>query len=171
MKKMKCIPHAILILIVATLPLAAAASNLPVPRGDVILTVTGKIQMADHGAVASFDMPMLEHLPRHVVRTINPWQANISAYEGVLLRDLLVALRSNGTVMRVHALDDYHEDIDVADAQSIDVILAYKRDGRYLPIRDKGPLFVVFPFSDDPSLMNAKRQDQSVWQVDRIEIK
>lgn len=59
----------------------------------------------------------------------------------------------------------------LADAMSYDVILAYKRDGEYLPVRDKGPFFVVFPFSDVPDLATETRFAQSVWQVHQITVK
>ena len=52
-----------------------------------------------------------------------------------------------------------------------DVILAYKRDGADLSVRDKGPYFVVFPFTDVPELANEGRFAQSVWQVNHITVK
>jgi hypothetical protein len=61
--------------------------------------------------------------------------------------------------------------MDVEDTQSIDVILAFRRNGKHMPVREKGPLFVVFPFSDQPSLRVQQRFAQSVWQVSRITVK
>jgi hypothetical protein len=95
----------------------------------------------------------------------------VATYEGVLLRDLLKTVEANGTVLSIAALNDYSADMDVADTQSIDVILAFKRNGKYMPVREKGPLFVVFPFSDRPSLKVQQRFAQSVWQVSRITVK
>lgn len=160
-----------LLLLLVSNPAVVSASTVAEPQGKIILTVTGTATSLSHGSVFKFDMALLENLPRHVVKTANPWRDEVSVYEGVLLRDLLYAVGTTGSVMNVRALDDYHEDIEIADVQSIDVILAYKRDGLYMPVRDKGPLFVVFPFTDDPSLLTAARRSQSVWQVNRIVIK
>jgi hypothetical protein len=80
-------------------------------------------------------------------------------------------VKANGTVLRIAALNDYSADIDVADTESIDVILAFKRNGKYMPVRERGPLLVVFPFSDEPDLKVQQRFIQSVWQVSRITVK
>lgn len=171
MKTVRSVARATLIVLLTTFPGISFAGGLAAPRGNIILTVTGSITVTNQGNEAKFDMGLLEQLPHHVVKTSNPWQEKVTSYEGVLLRDLLSAVGATGSVMTVYALDDYHDDISVADAQSINVILAYKREGQYMPVRQKGPLFVVFPFTDDPSLLTDARRNQSVWQVNRIAIK
>ena len=147
------------------------ACHLPMPKGPVILTVDGQISHCSEGLVVQFDIALLEQLPRQTVTTENPWQEGAATYEGVLLRDLAAHAGATGRVLSIAALNDYSADIDIADTQTIDVILAYKRDGQYMPVREKGPLFVIFPFSDQPSLRTDKRFAQSVWQVSRITVK
>jgi hypothetical protein len=150
---------------------AAAACSLPQPKGDVVLTIEGQIQDCNAGLEARFDMAMLEALPKTEVKTTNPWEEVAVTYEGVLLRDLMDYVKANGSVMSIAALNDYRSDINVADTRNINVILAYKRNGAYMPVREKGPLFVVFPFTDDPSLAIEAHFAQSVWQVARITVK
>jgi hypothetical protein len=150
---------------------AALADHWVQHKGSVILTVTGAISHSNVTPMVHFDMDRLQQIPRHVVRTSNPWQQEEAEYEGVLLRDLLAAVGSTGSVMTIYALDGYREDISAADAKTIDVILAYKQDGQYLPVRGKGPLFVVFPFSEHPALLTDTRREQSVWQVNKIVVR
>jgi hypothetical protein len=57
------------------------------------------------------------------------------------------------------------------DVRKFGVILALKRDGEYMTVRDKGPLFIVYPFDSDPELKVQKYYSRSVWQVARIEVK
>jgi hypothetical protein len=149
----------------------AVACHLPPPLGPVVLRIEGQIRECNEGLEVHFDMAMLEALPAREVRTANPWQEGAGTYRGVLLRDLLEHVKANGTLMTITALNDYSADMDVADARKIDVILAYKRDGRYMPVREKRPLFVIFPFSGQPALMVEQRLAQSVWQVSRITVK
>jgi hypothetical protein len=150
---------------------AASACHLQGPRAAVILSIQGQIGDCNSGFEVQFDLALLESLPRREVRTQNPWKEGTATYEGVLLRDLLKFVKANGTVLRIAALNDYSADMKVADTETIDVILAFKRDGKYMPVREKGPLFVVFPFSDQPSLRVQQRFAQSVWQVSRITVK
>ncbi len=43
--------------------------------------------------------------------------------------------------------------------------------GQYMTPRDKGPLFIVYPYDSNPDLKNQKFYSRSVWQVARIEVK
>jgi hypothetical protein len=149
----------------------ASACHHQEASGAVVLKIEGLVRHCNFGFEANFDLAMLESLPRREVRTENPWEEGTAVYEGVLLRDLLNSVEANGTVLRIAALNDYSAEMDVEDTETIDVILAFKRNGKYMPIREKGPLFVVFPFSDQPSLKVQQRFAQSVWQVSRITVK
>ncbi len=148
----------------------ASACHLTAPQGALVLTIEGQIQHCTEGLEARFDMELLETLPKRQITTGNPWEEGVATYEGVLLRDLMEHVGAKGTLMRIAALNDYSASMDLADAQSIDVILAYKRNGEYMPVRSKGPLFVVFPFTDQPSLADQEHYAQSVWQVSRITV-
>ena len=150
---------------------AYAVCSLPQPAGPIILTVEGQVQKCNSGLEVRFDMAMLEALPKTEVKTQNPWEQGVVTYEGVLFRDLLDYVDANGTVMSITALNDFRASLDIADTRTIDIVLAYKRNGEYMPVREKGPLFVVFPFTDNPALSVEFRFAQSVWQVTRITVK
>lgn len=149
----------------------AYACDLPKPTGEVILTVEGMINACNEGLEVQFDRAMIDALPRAEVKTENPWDHGPNVYEGVLLRDLMAYVKADGKTAVVSALNDYRSEIPVADMQKYDVILAYKRDGADLPVRDKGPFFVVFPFTQVPELATEARYAQSVWQVNSITVK
>lgn len=150
---------------------AASACDLPQPKGEVTLTVDGMINACNDGLEVHLDRTMIEALPHTQIKTENPWDHGPNVYEGVLLRDLMSYVKADGKTVTVSALNDYRADIPAADLQKYDVILAYKRDGVDLPVRDKGPFFVVFPFTDVPELATEARYAQSVWQVNRITVK
>jgi hypothetical protein len=56
----------------------------------------------------------------------------------------------------------------VADFSQHGVLLALKRDGNYLTVRDKGPLFIVYPYDSDPALKSPRYYGRSAWQVARL---
>jgi hypothetical protein len=149
----------------------AVACSIAPPKGDVILSVDGMINNCNDGLEVHFDKAMIEALPKTEIRTENPWDHGPANYDGVLLRDLLKYVSADGRVLSIAALNDYRADLTVADVNKYDVILAFSRNGEDLSVRDKGPLFVVFPFTDVPELATESRYAQSVWQVNQITVK
>lgn len=67
----------------------ASACNLPQPKGEVVLTIDGMINECNSGLEVRLDQAMVEALPHHEIKTVNPWDHGPSTYEGVLLRDIL----------------------------------------------------------------------------------
>lgn len=149
----------------------ASACDIEKPKGEVILVIDGKINACNESREVRLDLAMIEALPRHSIKTQNPWDDGTATYDGVLLRDLMQFVKADGTTAVVAALNDYRADIPLIDMDTYSILLAFRRDGVDLPVRNKGPLFVVFPFSEYPELKTEVRYGQSVWQVNRITLK
>lgn len=130
------------------------------PRGPVVLTV-GK---------ATFDMAMLERMKQRSIRTATPWYDNAREFTGPLLRDVLAAagVPAVGSA-RFTALNDYRVEIPLDDARRHDVILARLIDGKPIGVREKGPLFVMYPFDEHPELRTTVHFSRCIWQLKSIE--
>lgn len=146
------------------------AAALDVPAGPVVLTLTGRVRQPNAGATAQFDMAMLEKLPQTSFSTRTPWYAAPRRFTGPLLRDVLAMAGAQGTLLRVAALNDYKVDVPWADAQRHDLIIARLLDGQPMAVRDKGPLFMIYPFDDQPELRSAVYYSRSAWQLKAIEV-
>lgn len=155
----------------AVLVLPGPAAALEAPASTVVLTLTGQLRSPNDGARAQFDMPMLERLPQTSFTTRTPWYAQPRQFTGPLLRDVLRAAGAHGTQLRARALNDYRVDIPIEDAQRYDLILARLLDGAPMPVRDRGPLFAVYPFDAQPELRNAVYYSRSAWQLRSIEVR
>jgi hypothetical protein len=160
-----------LAVVVGMASLPAAAGDLAKPQGKVVLTVSGKIGAQNSAEGAQFDIAMLEALPGRVSAVNTPWYDSKKTFEGPLGSALLDAVGATGQTLRVVALNDYAAEIPVEDFRKFPVILATKLDGKPMAVREKGPLFVIYPFDADPSLFNEKYFNRSVWQVKAIEVK
>jgi len=156
----------------AALPLLAPrhAAALDAPEGPVVLTLSGKLRQPNRGAVAQFDMAMLEKLPQLSYSTRTPWYTQARKFTGPLLRDVLAAAGAQGSQLRVTALNDYRIDIPMDDAQRHDLLLARLLDDKPMPVRDKGPLFIIYPFDQNAALRNALYFSRCVWQLRSIEV-
>jgi hypothetical protein len=73
-------------------------------------------------------------------------------------------------LLRLRALNDYRVDVPWDDAQRNDPIVARLLDGEPMAVRDKGPLFLIYPFDDRPELRSAVYYSRSAWQLRTIEV-
>ncbi|OZG74633.1 hypothetical protein BTA51_06485 [Hahella sp. CCB-MM4] len=144
------------------------ASGLRAPEGAVVLTVAGNILKTNEDHVAAFDLNMLDQLPQHSVNTTTPWFDKPKTFTGPLARDVLKLLGASGTNARAVALNDYHIDIPTQDFDDFDVILATRIDGEILSIRDKGPLFIIYPFDQIPETRNEVFFQRCIWQLVQV---
>jgi hypothetical protein len=149
----------------------ASAGTLAAPAGKVILTISGKIQTQNGTGIAEFDRDMLERLGMQSFTTTTPWHKQPTAFEGIALDRLMQAVGATGERITALALDDYSTDIPIEDFSKYHTILALKRDGEYMPVRDKGPLFIVYPYDSMPELKHQMFYSRSAWQVNRIIVK
>jgi hypothetical protein len=161
----------LLLLALGTASLSAGADDrLPQPKGPVVLSISGDIERTTDGTHALFDVSMLQALGLVTVRTRTPWTEGTAEFEGVLLRDVLRLVGAKRETILASALNDYVAEIPPADAMQHDVILALKKDGEYLTVRNMGPILVLYPFDSDPALQTEEVYARSVWQLSRLEV-
>jgi hypothetical protein len=165
---MTAMSFGVAILVAANL---VGAASLPEPTEKPILTVTGKITFTNKEGAAQFDRAMLEALGAASFSTTTPWYKEAVKFEGVPLAKLMEAVGATGDRIVSIALNDYSAEMPMEDARKYGVLLALKRDGEYMTVRDKGPLFIIYPFDSNPDLKAQKYYSRSVWQVARIEVK
>jgi hypothetical protein len=158
------------LLLAATLAPAAQAQDLAPPTGAVILTVTGPVAKTNAPGGALLDRDMLLALPQHSFATSTIWTEGVNTYDGVLLVDLLAALGAEGTGLVATALNEYQIGFPLAEATDQGPMLAHTVDGKPMTVRDKGPLWLIYPYDDVAEFRTEQTYARSIWQLDRIEI-
>ena len=146
----------------------ATAEPLAKPMGKPILVISGNISNTNVGDTAQFDRDMLEAIGLVTVETANPWYDGRVRFEGVSMDKLMTVVGAKGTKVTAVALNDYVSSLPMEDFRKFNVILAMKRDGNYMPVRDKGPLFVIYPYDSDPQLQSQTYYTRSAWQVAKL---
>ena len=155
----------------ATLPgIGVGAHALGRPAGPVVLTVSGRVSKPNAGDRAVFDMAMLERLPQQSFVTRTPWYAEAHKFSGPLLRDVLAACGAEGSNLRATALNDYRVDLPFEDAQRFGVLLAVLLDDKPMAVRDRGPLFIIYPFDSNAQLRSTVYYSRSAWQLKSIDV-
>lgn len=164
----------------------AGAQTRGLPAADqAVLSVGGRINPARphnsfdlastqrprlHNGQLSFDLQTLESLPQHQFTTMTPWSDKAIHFSGPLLRDVLTLAGAQGQNIRATAINDYRILIPVSDAMRFDMIVATRMNGERMSVRDKGPLFVVYPFDSQPELQQARYYERSIWQLKSLEV-
>ena len=150
------------LLAAAALPGAALATD-----GRPVLEVLGVIAPPSprHLSLAEIEAFGVTGLVTHT-----PWTNGPQHFAGVTLERLITVLDARGTTLRATALNDYMVSMPVADAIADGAFLATRVGGAPMPVRARGPLWIVFPWSARPQLETAVSRQRSIWQIRRIEI-
>lgn len=148
----------------------AELTDLATPKDRVVLTVTGAVSQTNGDGMAQFDMEMLKALPATEFSTATIWTKGTLTFTGVSLKALMEHVGADGGALRGYAINDYSVDIPADDATADSAIIAYAVDGSAMSVRDKGPLWIVYPYDSSSSFRTEVVYSRSIWQLNRIEV-
>ena len=147
-----------------------AGSDVPIPSGEVILTISGDINTTNVDNTLQFDMETLEQLGL-VEYSVDDQQAEgkVVTFQGVLLNDILnvAGISDNATNLNTIALNDYSVDIPLSDATDYPVMVATYVDGERMPIERYGPIRIVYPY-ESYELDTVIYDPRWIWQLSSI---
>lgn len=149
---------------------ASAEADLSAPDGDVMLTIAGNIEKTNAAGEARFDLEMLHALGYRTLRTSTPWTDGTHEFGGVLMQDLLEAVGAQGKTVVAETLNNKGYRIDISDFLKYPVLLATSVDGERLRIRDKGPLWIVYPRDQFTELWQQPAERKTIWHITRLSI-
>ena len=129
-----------------------------------------KVEYSDGSGrqAVALTMADLKKLPAAGFETTTIWTEGMQHFEGVLLKDLAAHLGFDEGNIELSALNEYLVEMAVADIATSEALIAYARNGEAMPARDKGPLWMVFPYDRDPKFRSETAFALSIWQLDRI---
>jgi len=148
----------------------AAPDALPVPDGDVVLTVTGDIAVANSPGAAQFDLGMLESLGPETIQTTTIWTDGVQVFTGVPLYRLLDRLGVTDGVLEARAINDYTAEIPLSDAVPGGPLIAWQRNADLMTVRDRGPLWIIYPYDSSGAFRTETHYSRSIWQLERINV-
>lgn len=140
------------------------------PTAQFTLLINGTIQPPAGGKSIQLDLAALKALPQQTVTTHTPWHDGAVSFSGPRLWDLLEPLKPTGKTLRVTALNDYSVHVPLSDLQRYQPVLAWQLNGKALSVRNKGPLFLIYPFDAYPELHNPLYYGRAIWQIKMITI-
>lgn len=144
---------------------AAVPEALPAPKGKTVLRVTGAVRGNSGPHTTKVDFATLDRLARERVTVHEPFLKRDIAFTGIRMGTLLQSAGVDASARRLymHALDDYHVDLPVADLTD-GALLATRENGRRIPLAAGGPIRLVF--TGETKL--ARNTDNWIWSIDSI---
>lgn len=121
---------------------------------------------------AVFDAATLECIGVVQYTTETAWSDNPITFDGVLLSAVLdvIGADSGASSLKITALNDYAIEVPIDDAREWPTMLALKADGKYMSVRDKGPLWLVYPRHMNAQFGNDKYNARWIWQIATTEV-
>lgn len=146
------------------------ARALDKPQGGyTLLTVSGAITEQNADGTAEFDRAMLEGLDWRELETFTSFTEGPQQIAGPTLSSLLDAVGAEGSSLTAWAINDYSITIPIEHAAEHDVILAMELNGKRMRVRDKGPIWVVYPLNEEQAA-NRIFDGEMIWQLVRLRI-
>ncbi len=159
------------VLVIGLIAVSAWGKEVPVPTGEVVLTVSGAIALTNNGDVFELDMDMVKALPYVAYVVEDPWMGE-QAYGGVTLSALLnyVGIPAGASTVVLIASDDKEVPVAIRDALYYPILLVYTLDGDDLPASLGGPVKLAFPYDSDPETIELYDENQWNWYVVKIRV-
>lgn len=146
--------------VTAFLPLRAHASA-------TLLTVGGDISGQNPRSFTDNDLSELKQIE---FSTSTIWTNTKAKFAGPPLQGLLDEVGAGPGSLRLRAVNDYMVVMPRDHIEAAAPIIANRIDGRPYNIRNKGPLWLVFPYDTHTRFQSEEVYAFSIWQLTHIEI-
>lgn len=112
----------------------------------------------------------LENMGMQQVKTSTFWPDDDGIYAGPLFLDVLKrAGLDEAEAVRIRARDGFSQILPRRDWEKWPILLATRRDGKPLSLREKGPIRIIYPRDMSLELSDTVYRLRWVWLIDRIE--
>lgn len=163
--------HAVLAVTVLAVTLLGGAV-LAGADGQALADPILEVQAADGTLLRSFTRAELLAMPQATILTKNDFVDGKVAFSGPRAASVLAAagMPLTGAVV-MQAANDYKVEIAVAELIRYGAIMALSMNGKQLSLRDKGPIWLIYPMSEFPELQDPVYNDRLIWQLVRVRAK
>ncbi|UWQ90814.1 oxidoreductase [Aliisedimentitalea scapharcae] len=143
-------------------------STIPAMASDTVLTVSGVSTSTETTATYEYAFSDLRGDGEVTFTTTTPWTEGEQTFTGVPLSSFVSSLGIKTGKLRATAVNDYSVEIPISDALLEGPIIAFLRNDERMSVREKGPLWIVYPYDSNAKFRTEIVYSRSIWQLDRI---
>lgn len=102
----------------------------------------------------------------------DPFEQTTNTFRGVLFRDLLELwqVAPDAKMLTITALDDYQVQVPISILKEYPILLAQQQNGEMMTRDYRGPVMLVTPLTQYPSVKELSNQYQWIWQITKIHV-
>ena len=153
-------------LMAAGLIAVASVTGPAAAQEAAVLTVSA----ADGSPIKTYDLEALKALGVESFETTTIWTEGKQTFTGVPLEVLFKDIGATEGEVNAIAVNNYSVPIPVSDAVTAGPMLAFLANGAPMSVRDKGPLWIVYPYDSKTEYQSETIYSRSIWQLDRLQL-
>lgn len=134
-------------------------------NADTLLSIT----INDHARITLTEEDLLA-LPQVTIETSTPWDEEVITFSGPTLKALLTRYNITEGELNLYASNRYQIQIPWDYIEDTSPIIANRMNGGPFSRRQRGPLWLIFPFDSDDRYRSYEVSAMSIWQLISIEI-
>lgn len=134
-------------------------------NADTLLSIT----INDHARITVTDEDLLD-LPQVTIETSTPWDEEVITFSGPTLKALLTRYNITEGELNLYASNRYQIQIPWDYIEDTSPIIANRMNGSPFSRRQRGPLWLIFPFDSDDRYRSYEVSAMSIWQLISMEI-
>lgn len=157
-KQSRSVLAALVAIVVSSVPL----SGLHASDDAVLLTVENTTRAEE------LDRAALDALPQVSFETTTIWTEGTLRFSGPALRDVLAEADLLGRAVIAEAANDYRTTLSADLIGDKFPIVATRINGEPFGVRQKGPLWIIFPYDLSDEFQREAVFAGSVWQLKRL---
>lgn len=106
------------------------------------------------------------------ISTNTPWHDDIAKYTGILIQNFLEQYENGEfSEISISAMNGYTVDADIRTFVNAGAMLVWLMNDAPISVHNKGPIVVIFPWSQNGSLREDIFTSLAVWHVNSIHIR
>jgi hypothetical protein len=109
-------------------------------------------------------MPQIEH------KTSTIWTEGELTFSGPALRALLDSVQAGNGDLEMTAVNNYKVRVPRSVVEADVPIIAMRIDGKPFSVREKGPLWIIFPYDSHERFNSETVYSYSIWQLSSIRV-
>lgn len=156
-------------LLLFLLPWTTQFTHARIAPGDKQITLSGDTLVAGEPMRMSV-IALEQQFELVTIDAYNPWEKRTDSYTGIWLDKLISQLASDKTeAVTFVALDNYQITFERAEWQADKIMLVTRVNGEHQPVRNKGPLRVVYQQFDPKNAAHGINLPKWIWMITRVE--